>query len=148
VPVYKQNISMNLNGSLAYVKFTIDYITLGLMLGATTSGDIPLFTLPQGAKVFGIMTKHSTAFTGITGPLVLSVGTAANATIFQAATGNLMDPVADTTSTESGGMFTAGQLSAAGVIAHFISSSGVFTSLTAGVVDIYVCWMPVSTPNV
>ena len=132
-----------------YAKFTLSWDAIAFLLGATTSGNVTLFTLPQAGKVTGVTIKHSQQFTGITGPLTVSLGIASNVVLFTTATIDLVaNAVADNTLLESGGLFNSGQLSKVDVVAHFISSSGAFTSLTAGSVDLYVKYLSVSTPNV
>ncbi len=143
-----QGIGLDNGGQLRYTKFTVNFADMNA-LGAVVSGDIPLFTIPQGGKFLAAMVKHSAQFAGVAGTLKVSIGKTGTAAFFTAATADLVaTAVADGTLQETPGLFKSGQLSALPVVMNCVSGTGNINLLTAGSVDAYILWTPVSTPNV
>lgn len=140
------DLAVNLGVGPVYRKFTVDYNDVAA-LGAVTSGTITLFTLPPFSKILGVCVKHSTQFTGAT-TLTVSLGQSGGydpATYFTSAA-NLHGAVADTTLQETR-MFKMGQTTALPVIATFTATGANFSALSAGVVDISVCYLDNTTPS-
>lgn len=151
--VIVEDLALNFGGKLKYTKFTVDYATIAAIIGAATSGNIPLFSLPNFSLVMGIIVKHTVQFAGVGGTLKVSVGTTGTATQLTAATADLVaTAVANTayqkTNTPDIGAETSGGTNVSvGVVLNVVSSVGNLTLLTAGSVDIYVLYASVSTPT-
>jgi hypothetical protein len=135
-------IASNSGSYLVTRRFTVNYseITAAALVKAWS-----LFTLPAGGKILGVEIKHSTAFSGgAVSAATVSVGVATEVARYAAAF-NIFQAVADTTLQETT-EFKSGQRTAASVIAYFTTVGANISALTAGVVEITVTFLNVSTP--
>lgn len=139
----RTGIALDFGSGPRYEKFTIGYAELS---AAALTKDITLFTLPRAGKILGVFVKHSVAFGGGSISAVsVSVGKSGSTTFFTSAF-DILQAVADTTVQETA-LFKGGQLTALPIVARFTSVTANLSALTAGSVDIYVLYLPVSTPS-
>lgn len=107
----------------------------------------PSFTLNQGSFIVYIRIKHSVAFSGGTiSAMTVAVGKTGGATNFFAPAFNIFQAVADGTLQETPTP-PMGQLSACTLTATFTAVGGNVNTATAGVVNIDIAYVPVSTPT-
>ncbi len=148
--VLVNNIPVNFGGGLRYRKFTIDWDAFKAIIGANTSGNVPLATIPQAGAILYCMVRHTAQFTGVGGTFKVSVGTTGSATLITAASADLVaTAVAETTYTEGPSAAKAlGSHAAVGLVVNAVSTVGNINTLTAGSVDIYVLSLEPSEPGV
>jgi hypothetical protein len=142
-----RGVPLNFGGQVKCTEYLIDYLTLGSIIGAATSGNINLWTTNRYSGILRILVKHNVQFAGVAGTFKVSVGSAATATLLTAATSDLVaTAVADTTYqlTLNPDLGTVAQLQ---VVCNAVSSSGNVNTLTAGSVSIYVFELNITTPN-
>lgn len=108
----------------------------------TSSGteDEVLFNLPARGKVTGVNIKHSLAFSGGTLSLItVSVGDSSSTTFYTSAL-DIFQAVSDTTFLDAD-MFLSSTFAARDVLARFTATGDTMNNVTAGSVDIHVCWV-------
>lgn len=117
-------------------QFTIGAATL---TNASTTEDETLFPLPGGAKVIGASVQHSTAFSGGTlTAMTVSVGDSSSV-VFYTSPFDLFAAASDTNFQDTN-MFKSSTSLARPVLARFTATGDNMVNVTAGSVDIVVCW--------
>ena len=147
-------LATSLGQGIKNIKFIIGYNDpLLIALGAVTSGQINLqylgnnWNLPANCKIIGIEVKTTTAFTGsgsLSG-LTASVGISGSVAFFTA-TYDCFAAVADTP--QETALFKAGTRAAVPVLVNWIATGGTgkLNGLTAGVLEITIYFLNVTTP--
>lgn len=111
------------------------------LTGVGSTEDESLFTLAAGAVIDGVFIKHSTAFTGGTvASTTVSVGTASAPTELTMGTFDIFQAVGDTIKLDSDYVGSPSN-AATGIIARFTVTGDTINNLTAGSVDIKVCYV-------
>lgn len=153
----RTDAGLALGGNLSYAKWTFGYndvngtagTTLALTLlenpegGNTTTA----FQIPQAGVIMFVYVHHTVPFagTGITG-MTVSLGVlGGSATAFTSAF-NVFQAAANTTYQLTTGPLTT-TIAAQSLTANFTSTGANLSLATAGAVDIYLCWLDVSTPS-
>jgi hypothetical protein len=160
--MYRTDIGLSLSGYLSYCKFTIGIADLPY---AATSQTIALpwntlasnpinFAIPQGGVMLGVRVHATTAFAGpsVTA-MTVSVGVNGGSNTFFTNAFDIFQAVSNTTLQETS-MFKSGLQANPGGTANvnqqvsvtFTATGANLALLTAGSVDIYFCFLNVSTP--
>lgn len=151
----RTDLALALGGNLTYVKYTIPYTdltaTAGLVQTTTLlanpgSGGTATFQIPQGGVAMGVKVHPTVAFAGPSiSAATISVGVTGSVTgltsaydVFQAVTATVVQETA---------MFKSTSISAIAVTYTFTVVGANLTVLTAGSVDVYICYLNVSTPS-
>jgi hypothetical protein len=123
-------------------RFTVTHADL---TASATTQNVTLFTLPKGSVVCGVRIKHSTAFAGGTlSAMTVSVGTSGDTTAYAGAF-DVFQTVADTTFQVTD-QFNAASYAAHSIVAAFTATGDNVVNATAGVVDIDIYYLNVTTP--
>lgn len=126
------------------VKYTVAYSNAAF-IAASTTAPVTLFTLPARGKILGVNIKHSVAYagTGISSTTV-SVGDGTSTYNQYAAAYDIFQAVAATAFQDTS-QFKSTTMASSSVVAYFTANvnfgTGAATVLTAGSVDIAVCWV-------
>lgn len=147
--VLTNNIPVQFGAGTRYRKFTIDWDAFKAIIGAATSGNVPLFTLPQAGLILYCKVIATVQFAGVGGTFKVSVGTTGTATLITAASADLVaTAIAVTTFTEGPSAAKClGSNAAVGLVVNAVSTVGNINTLTAGSVDVYVLSVEPSEPG-
>lgn len=110
---------------------------------ADTSEDEVLFNLPARGKVWAVNIKHSTAFSGGTlSAMTVSVGDSSSPTLYATAF-DVFQAAGDTAFQDGPASpnFVSSTWAARDVFARFTATGDNMNNVTAGSVDIHVCWL-------
>jgi len=141
----KTEIPIKYGSGVKFTRYRVDWTDVKA-IGAATSGNVALFTLPAYSIPLAIIVKHTAVFAGVTGTFKVSVGTSGTATQFTNATADLVaTAVADATFQRTNDP-SAGTVAETAVVLNCVSTVGNMSALTAGSVDIYVLTAEPTTP--